>query len=150
MNSNQILNITSAKLVENRIITENRQLVDKEYVDTAIENIENYYTKSARYTNFGNILPTATSYKTLITKAGTIVQWAVWSKESATVTLAIKINGTSIVGSGTKPYLTAETQRISTPSGWTSVAVAVGDELEYVIDSNDNSTELFVELKITY
>lgn len=76
--------------------------------------------------------------------AGTIIGWTDWTDDGANVTADFDIMRSaavdppvfaSLVGAGTKPFLTGQRWRTGTPTGWTSVAVAAGDIIAPVVNS---------------
>lgn len=78
--------------------------------------------------------------------AGTIIGWTAWTDDGANVTADFDIMRSaavdppvfaSLVGGGTKPFLTAQRWRTSAPTGWTSVAVAAGDIIAPQVNTTD-------------
>lgn len=79
----------------------------------------------------------------------TILNWYVSANVSGSIQFDIKRGGTSIVGGGgNKPLLSGAISGNAAVSGWTSVAVAEGDILEWNVDSATTITNCTVTLKV--
>jgi hypothetical protein len=86
--------------------------------------------------------------------AGTIVGWYITSKESATVTIdiwknasSVPVNGDSITASAKVTLTAGQFNNGSTLTGWTT-AIAAGDKFKIEVETNDNATDLKVTLII--
>lgn len=85
----------------------------------------------------------------VVSFAGTIKEWFVVADQSGSCVVDVKRNGTSIVGGGgNKPTLSTAQRANAVPSGWTSVAIAAEDELEFVVDSCSTITRIQVFLTV--
>jgi hypothetical protein len=69
---------------------------------------------------------------------GTINSWALTTKndESGSIVFNIKKNGTSLIGSGTKPNLSSQSSNTSEISDWDSVSITKGDIINFEVDSS--------------
>lgn len=88
----------------------------------------------------GVALTAGTINGTTVMRAFTITNWAIEADVSGNVTLDILRNGTSIIGSGTKPSLSSAQSATGTPASWTSVAIAAGDIITGLISSPSTIT----------
>lgn len=84
----------------------------------------------------------------------TIDLWTVLGDQAGSVTVDVKRatyaafpTTTSIVGAGGKPTLSSARKAQSAPTGWTSIALAAGDVIEFTIDSAATITRLSVSLR---
>ena len=80
--------------------------------------------------------------------ACTITKWYMSADQTGSAVIDIKHSGVSIVGTGNKPTLAAAQSGNAAPSGWTSVAIAADDIIEYNLDSVATITKLSMILKV--
>jgi len=102
---------------------------------------------SALATGFAGMAEIHTS-----TAAGcTITNWTVEApNEAGSIVVDIKRSGTSIIGTGNKPTLTASQEAAEVAvSGWTSTAIADQDKLTFNIDSASTLTWVLVSVRMT-
>ena len=79
---------------------------------------------------------------------GTITKWYMAADQAGSAVFDVKRSGASIVGGGgNKPTLTAQQFANAVPAGWSSVAVTVGDEITFNLDSV--ATCQFIDLVLT-
>jgi hypothetical protein len=72
--------------------------------------------------------------------AGSVVV-DIWRLANAEPTVA-----NTIIGGGTKPFLSSEKLRVSSPTGWTSTALLAGDILAFRVDSCSLITKFVIQL----
>lgn len=75
--------------------------------------------------------------------AGSVVV-DIWRLANAEPTVA-----NTIIGGGTKPFLSSEKLRVSSPTGWTSTALLAGDILAFRVDSCSLITKFVIQLNPT-
>lgn len=113
-----------------------------------IERRANNYNTDVRTVHIqgnGNTIPTNTKGRLYIGYSASIVYWRVYSSSgSVTVNFNVVKNGSDIVGSGNKPYLSNEQERQEAISGWLNNAVTNGDYLDVTVNSNSNATDVYV------
>lgn len=80
---------------------------------------------------------------------GTISNWTIVGDVTGDVVFDILKNGTSIIGSGTKPEIVSGTTNTGDSSDWDLSSVSDGDIIEYVIESVSSFKKLSLFLKIT-
>jgi len=90
--------------------------------------------------------------------AGTLIAWTAWTDDGADVTADFDILRSvsadppvfaSLVGAGTKPFLTGQRRRMSAPTGWTRVAIAAGDIIAPFVNTTDGvAKSLRLQLEI--
>lgn len=84
-----------------------------------------------------------------------VYQWDVEGDASTTTTFDVKKRAygggaaTSMIGAGTKPFVTAGTENRAAPASWTTDAIAAGDKVYVHVDANNNATKLALTLWIT-
>jgi len=83
----------------------------------------------------------------------TISTWSIISELSGSVvvdiwrlTNGIPTAANTIIGGGTKPFLSSERLRVSSPTGWTSTALLAGDILAFRVDSCSLITKFVIQL----
>ena len=79
----------------------------------------------------------------------TITGWYITADRSGSCVIDVKRSGTSIVGTGNKPTLSSAQRNHATSSGWTSVAVARYDELEFNLDSASTVQRISLTIEVT-
>lgn len=82
--------------------------------------------------------------------AGTVQFWSIWSNigdGQYTMTVDVLKNGSSMIGTGTKPYLLNENIRRNS-CDWTDKAIATNDAITFVVDGNENVTNFTIRLEI--
>lgn len=96
----------------------------------------------------GGVIQIGSLQKIVFPYACTLAKWFIVSDVVGSIVFDIKKNGVSMVGAGTKPNLTAQDLNSATISGWTSVSIAEGDVIEYVVDSASTVTKATLSFKI--
>jgi len=82
--------------------------------------------------------------------AGTITNWYITADQSGSCVVDLKRSGTSIVGGGgNKPTLSTAQRANAAVSGWTSVAIAANDEIQFNLDSATTVTRINLTVEIT-
>ena len=79
----------------------------------------------------------------------TINNWYITSDVSGSIVVDIKRSGSSIVGAGNKPTLSAASYATAAVSGWTSTSITAGDVFEFSVDSASTVTKINLVVKIT-
>jgi hypothetical protein len=74
--------------------------------------------------------------------AGTITNWYLAADTSGSCVIDLKRSGTSIVGGGNKPTLSAAQFGNAAVSGWTSTAISAGDIIEFNLNSVSTLTRV--------
>lgn len=81
--------------------------------------------------------------------SGTILKWEIAGDGSTgSVTVAIKKNGSDIIGTGTAPSISSSTSATALVSGWTSTTVSHGDILAITFNSVSTFTQITLTLTI--
>lgn len=107
------------------------------------------YTMGVVLDGQGGVISTGSKRFRRVTQTGTIAQWYLDADVAGNITFDIKRAGVSIIGAGTKPSLSSASQSNATPSGWTSVAVTAGDQIEWNVDTASTITWVVLTLKIS-
>lgn len=97
----------------------------------------------------GGIISTGSKGFVTIPYACTITKWFLSANVSGSIVMDIKRDGVSIIGAGNKPTLSSTISGNAVVSGWTSVAVAEGDIIEWYVDSAATLTNVSLTIKIT-
>lgn len=111
----------------------------------------NAQIRSIQCTIDGGASTPATGSKAFLTVpvACTLTNYYLAADASGSAVIDIKRSGASIVGAGNKPTLAAAQTANAALSGWTSVAVAAGDILEFNLDSVTTCKRINLVLKTT-
>jgi len=86
-----------------------------------------------------------------------VTEWQVESADgiSTTTTFDVKKRAygggaaASMIGAGTKPFISAGTENKAAPSSWTTTAISAGDKLYPHLDANNNGELLTLTLTVT-
>ncbi len=98
----------------------------------------------------GSVTPTTGSKGyVVIPYAGTITDWYIVGDASGSAVIDVKRSGSSIVGAGNKPTLTAAQRANAAVSAWTSTTIAANDEIEFVVDSVSTVKRINLLIKVT-
>jgi len=137
----------------NGIITLPTQTASKVLATDASKNITTItLTRSIGLTldGQGGVITTGSKGFSLPSFNGTIISWNIKGDDATTgsIVVDIKRNGTSIVGAGNKPTITAANSATANVSGWTSTTITAGDYIEYNVDSASTFTRINLEIKV--
>lgn len=80
--------------------------------------------------------------------SGTVTSWSLVGDVSGDVVFDVLISGVSIVGSGNKPTIVANTDASASVSGWTSTSIVSGTYVEFVIESVSSFKNINLVLNI--
>ena len=98
----------------------------------------------------GGVISTGSKGFSLPSFNGTILSWHLKGDDATigSIVIDIKRGGTSIVGAGNKPTISASNSASANVSGWTSTTITSGDEIEYNVDSASTFVRVNLEIKI--
>ncbi len=97
----------------------------------------------------GGVITTGSKGYIVIPYVGTITKWYIVSDQSGSTVVDLKRSSTSIIGTGNTPTLTSQQRNNSNVSGWTSTAVSINDEMEFVVNSATSVTRVNLIIEIT-
>lgn len=97
----------------------------------------------------GDVISTGSKGYTVIPFSGTVTDWYVVSDISGTTQFDLKRNSVSIIGAGNKPLLSSAQRNNAAVASWTSTAIGVNDEIEFVVESGTTLTRVNLIIKIT-
>lgn len=78
-----------------------------------------------------------------------INEWFLSANISGSIVIDVKRGGTSIIGAGNKPTLASAISGNAVVSGWTSTSIAVGDIIEWNVDSASTISNITLTIKVT-
>ena len=109
---------------------------------TGAPNVVSTRTAGVTIDGQGGVISTGSKGYAMITTGGTISHWYLSGKngEAGSITIDLKVGGTSIVGAGTKPSTSSAQNNDAVPSGWTTTTLASGSRLEFNVDSATSCT----------
>jgi hypothetical protein len=100
-----------------------------------------------------SVIPVGSIGYIRITKDCTITSWSIISEISGSIAIDVwRLSNNiptvvdSIIGAGTKPFLSSERVRVGTPTGWTSTALLTGDVIAFRVDSASFVTKAVVQI----
>jgi len=96
-----------------------------------------YSTFGSTTDGAGSDITTGEKGRVVMPYGGELKEWSITTKEgtSGSIAYTINKNGTTMIGVGTKPNLSSQSTNSSTITDWTSVVVAKGDVITFVVDS---------------
>jgi len=85
----------------------------------------------------GNTITTGEKGRLVMTYSGELKEWSITTKEgtSGSIAYIINKNGVTMIGAGTKPNLSSQATNSATITNWTSIVVAKGDIITFIVDS---------------
>ncbi len=81
--------------------------------------------------------------------SGVINGWSLYDATGGTVSIDIRRGGSSIVGGGNKPTLSGTQRNSANVSGWSSITLAIDDEIEFYVESASYVTCINLLIKVT-
>jgi hypothetical protein len=125
--------------------------------ETTVADIKDAVTKrQSKKTTFGITLDSGgnpigvTGYQNcvVIPYVAVITKWHIIGDVVGSAVMDLKRNGTSIIGTGNKPTLSSAQKNSEVPSGWTSVAIAENDEIDFYLDSSSSLSKITLVVTI--